>query len=533
MKDTLFLLVQKLLSNNKIHFDKKELSFQIQSHPSYPSLHAVTGVLDHFNIENVAAEVPVDLETLKQLPDSFLAQIHTDKGNDLVVVEKNSKESNYHIFSANNKKEKYTESVFLEKFTGIIVAIEKPENETVESSGVKNKFLLGILVGALVFIVFYKNPELSVIGHLFLSLVGIMISLVILKQENGEETVIGNAFCSGNTEKKDCDAVLSSKGAALIKGHKLSDLSLIYFSGLTISTLLLLPNFSVVYLISFLAFPITLYSIYYQYAVVKKWCLLCLTIVGVLWLQSAIALINIQALNNYSFYPIVLSLLGFTSVYIIWNYLKPLFLDVNSLKKDKIEHIKFKRNYALFDSLLQKSPTLNTRVNSSKEIIFGNKDSKLEIVVVTNPFCGHCRPVHKVIEDILKRYKNNVKIIIRFNIAIDNLDANGVRVASRLIELFNTKSEQECLQAMHDIYEGEEVGRWLSKWGNTQNIEVSLSVLEVEKEWCTKNAINFTPEILLNGKSYPKEYKREDLLFFVEELEESCCTETVNTQLVN
>ena len=50
MKSPLSLIVKKLLSKNAISFDKKELDFQIQSHPSYPSLHAITGVLDHFNI---------------------------------------------------------------------------------------------------------------------------------------------------------------------------------------------------------------------------------------------------------------------------------------------------------------------------------------------------------------------------------------------------------------------------------------------------------------------------------------------------
>jgi hypothetical protein len=33
---------------------------------------------------------------------------------------------------------------------------------------------------------------------------------------------------------------------------------------------------------------------------------------------------------------------------------------------------------------------------------------------------------------------------------------------------------------------------------------------------------NFTPEILINGHSFPKEYDRADLVYFVEDLYESC-----------
>ena len=82
MKDYLIYVTVQLLKKNAIFFDKQELAFQIQSHPSYPSLHAVTGVLDHFNIDNIAAEVPQNLETLLELPNCFLAQVETEKGKD-------------------------------------------------------------------------------------------------------------------------------------------------------------------------------------------------------------------------------------------------------------------------------------------------------------------------------------------------------------------------------------------------------------------------------------------------------------------
>ena len=77
-----------LLKKNAISFDKEELFFQIQSHPSYPSLHSITGVFDHFNIENIAARVPKTQEVLDQLPNSFIAQINDeDKKQELIKVE--------------------------------------------------------------------------------------------------------------------------------------------------------------------------------------------------------------------------------------------------------------------------------------------------------------------------------------------------------------------------------------------------------------------------------------------------------------
>lgn len=534
MKDTLFILVERLLKNNKIPFDKEELSFQIQSHPSYPSLHAITGVLDHFNIENVAADVPVNIDTLNQLPNCFLAQVNIEKGNDLVIVEKNEKTNNFTLFHSNQNKEKVTTNKFLEQFTGIIVAVEKNENSvsTNTNSSFTSKALTAITLLSVGFFIINKSTNISSILFLLLSFVGTIMSLAILRQEQGYTTAIGEAFCSGETEKKDCNAVLTSDGAKIFKDIKLSDLSLIFFTTLTIFSAFLHPNLEILKIISILSFPVTLYSIYYQYTVVKKWCLLCLSIVGVLWAQLTISLYNLPInfeLITYNETIIFTAILSF--VYLAWHYLKPIFSELNTLKKEKIEFIKFKRNFALFDSLLKKSATIDTKLNSDSEIVFGNKNSSLEIVIITNPFCGHCKPVHKLVEDILNRYKNNVKIIIRFNISINDEKSNGVIVTSRLIEIYNTLGKEECIKAMNVIYGGEDTSKWSSIFGETENIKTYLEVLNTEKEWCTNNGINFTPEILINGKAYPKEYKREDLIFFIEELEENCYVNTTSNTI--
>ena len=84
-----------------------------------------------------------------------------------------------------------------------------------------------------------KKPDIGSLLFFIISILGIAISIALKKQELGQKTLLGNAFCSGESEKRDCDSVLTSKGAYIYKGFKLSDLSLVYFSGLTISTFLL------------------------------------------------------------------------------------------------------------------------------------------------------------------------------------------------------------------------------------------------------------------------------------------------------
>ncbi len=521
MKDSLLYLVQLLLKKNNISFDKDELFFQIQSHPSYPSLHAVTGVLDHFGIENVAAEVFVDANTLHQLPDCFLGQIDASKEKDLVIIEK--KKESYWLYYSENKKEKLTTAEFLTTFTGILVAVEGTlvAKTTKHHSRFMRITILALVISFLGFLLVQKDISIPIGVHFLLSIIGGMISIAILKQELGLLTIMGNAFCAEVNDKKDCDAVLTSKGASVIKGYKLSDLSVLYFTSLALFTFFSIEEPTLVYIISGLAIPITLYSLYYQYVVVKKWCLLCVSIVTVLWAQTLIFIVTAEvALHKIAFKDIII-FAGIVLISgIVWSYVKPLLQEVNELRKEKITQLRFKRNFELFNSLLQKSPVINSKIKNSKEIVLGNPNANVVITSITNPFCVHCRPVHQQLDQILYQYQEDVKIVIRFNVNTRNHVDDTVKVASRLVELYHTEGKEVCLQAMNDIYQGEAPDTWLQKWGDCIEKELYISELAQQSLWCVTHNINFTPEILVNGRSYPKEYDRSDLIFFIEDLVE-------------
>ncbi|WP_103071255.1 vitamin K epoxide reductase family protein [Aquimarina sediminis] len=521
MKDSLVNLVQTLLNKNKISFDQEELAFQIQSHPSYPSLHSITGVLDHFNIENIAAQVPVDSSTLEQLPNCFLAQVSSNNVKSLVTIEKKGK--SYLVYDSEKKKENTSESEFLKKFTGVVVAVEKTDTTLIGSKSNKNRQYIGFgLLGVLTIFLLLRNTD-SIYNTTFLllSILGLIISVAIVKQDLGLQTSIGDAFCSETDDKKDCDVVLNSKGAKILGGYKLSDFSILFFSIITVLTLIQITNPVLSYSISLLVVPITLYSLYYQHNVVKKWCLLCLSIVGVLWLQALISLLaNTYFISIELTDIVVLGVIGVSSL-LGWSYIKPIIAEVKDLREEKIAGVKFRRNFALFERMLNKSPGLDTRINESQEIVLGSLTSDLEIVVITNPFCGHCRPVHKHIEEILNRYENDVKVIIRFNVNAQNTQSEVASITSRLLEVYNIKGEKKCMKAMTDIYGGEKPDTWYKKWGNCQEKEKYTLELKKQHNWCMKNAINFTPKVLINGQSFPTEYKLSDLIFFIEDLKES------------
>ena len=74
---------------------------------------------------------------------------------------------------------------------------------------------------------------------------------------------------------------------------------------------------------------------------------------------------------------------------------------------------------------------------------------------------------------------------------------------------------------MHDIYGEMNTTTWLTTWGLSTQEELYINTLERQYNWYVENGINFTPEILIDGYSFPSEYEREDLTYFIEELSEA------------
>ncbi len=523
MDKTVLTLLRKLEINS---IPKEELSFQIKSHPSYPSLHSITGVLSHFNIDNIALDVPVNEETLAQLPKSFIAQIKTEQGEDFAVVSNDG--LYYEVIFSDNKKNKYPIDEFSEKFTGIMVGVEKDEN-LVDTKSNRSFFTTGLWILTVLLLLgiwFASKPNLFISLFLLASFIGVYVSVSIVKQEQGLQTTLGDAFCSGENEKSDCDSVINSNGALLFGVFKLSDLSLIYFIGLALFsylTIILNMSSALTYSFGLLAVLITVYSLYYQAFVVKAWCGLCLSIVGVLWIQAAIVLFDIKSITAFSFYmrDAIVAGFSFFLVTAIWLFSKPIIESLKELKEEKIKYFKFKRNFNLFNTLIQKSNSISTTISNISEIVYGDRKNSLPITIITNPFCGHCKAVHTLVEYIYSKYSETTNITIRFNINAIEIDSDVVKITSRLIELYHLEGPELSLKAMHAIYAGQNTESWLKEWGECYDPTTYIKVLEKENNWCTENKINFTPEILIDGKSFPKEYDRSDLVFFIEELHEN------------
>ncbi|WP_299768323.1 vitamin K epoxide reductase family protein [uncultured Dokdonia sp.] len=524
MQDQLFNILDKLLVTNKIRLNKEELKLQLLSHPSYPSLHALTGVLKHFGVPNLALQVPTDKDTLDQLPPTFIANVKGDQGMHLGLIEK--KDANVHIYTDHKQVKTVSNDTFFDIWDGIIVAVEKDETikegKGASSSKIWQWAFISIALG--IGISLLSKSFIFEGIHYFLSTIGLILGVLIVGHSLGLESSSTASICN-LSEKTSCDAVLNSKGAKIGGLLTLSDASIIAFAGYTLtycfSLLGSIPINGVIVALSFLAIPFVLYSIYYQASVLKKWCPLCLGIASVLILQAVAAIVtgNSTAFLSVGIEEIGIYVLSLVIIMGIWFMVKPLLHKKVALDKLKIESNKFKRNFSIFNTLLGENDSITNDIVLPKEIVLGNRDALLEVVLVTSPLCFYCKQAHTDIENVLKQVSNDIKVIIRFNVNVEDTEGEGFQITSRLIHAYNTEGELACIKMMHEVYQSDvDLKQWLKK---QPAFDADYSdVLNAQKEWCTQNNINFTPALYIQGNQFPREYDRNDLPLFIEDLVE-------------
>ncbi|MFK8102246.1 MAG: vitamin K epoxide reductase family protein [Saprospiraceae bacterium] len=524
MSEQLYFILEQLIQRYQIYIPSAELKLQLQSHPSYPSLHALTGVLTHFGIENIALRVPTDEATLAQLPPYFVANVSYQKQMELVLVEKEA--TSLKIFYEKGKVLSVDVSDFLATWNGIVVAIEKNENllesTTNRTLEISKKIALAFAVIFLSIIVYFQASAVAAI-HFLLSLVGLGLSIIIIQHKFGLNAATTNRFCN-LSETTSCEAVLHSKGAKLLGWIKMSDLSLLSFINYSLIWILFfisgITNYSLLWLASLFALPFVGYAIIYQAKVVKKWCPLCLAVATILILQ-AVLVATTQLTSAWSFPNILASvfiLLSISGTTLSWLFLKPLLTKTFALEKIEIAYYKFKRNFEVFKTLHRKNELLSATTSIAGELVFGNQNAAVHLLLVTNPLCFYCKQAHRDIEQLLHQGKDKLKLTIRFNARPTEKERVDYQVITHLYHSYHTEGPAACLKKLSTVYAEEvDLEAWLAAQETLTNTNYE-QIFEQQEEWGQTNGINFTPALYLNERAFPQAYQRSDLIYFVEDL---------------
>lgn len=496
--------------SQNIHIDKEEFKFQVETHTNFPSLLAFTDALSFFDIPNIAIKLPFD-ET-ENLENSFVALLKNE--NQLSSLYHVTKDRDFYFLKENNKVKKLTKEELKKQWQEIVLLIEAPKKYIIKSNYKTNKYtFIALFTVIFVAFVYYFSNSLSFVLFSILSIFGLILSVEALKTELGIESKISQSFCN-TIPNADCGQVINSPKIKWLQKIKISDISFWFFASQLLAIFVFLiaqlssQFFSIMIIGLASSLPLTLYSIYFQYKIEKKWCPICLLIIGNVYIEFAFLLffntsiqLNVHSLVLFSF---ILSIIaGF--VYL----LKPIFIEKKNVNEKYVKQLRFSRNYEIFKNTLIKT---ETQFFEKEYIIIGNRESKHRISIITNPLCGYCKDSHHIMDKIFFRFKNDIAISVRFNY---DKNSSIKELYLRLGEIYESNGDNDFMFALKNWFENKNLDNWLNKFGNYENTKgIEKKLIEIANENKEKE-LNFTPNIFLNQYNYPSQYERENLDYFI------------------
>ena len=489
---------------------------KLLSHPDYPSLAAITGVLKDLNIESTAIEVKKD--QFVKLPTPFLAHWNANGGEFIVVENARDPERRFHQF--------------FKKWKGVVVLAEKPQDWSHEENRQwlkreKNKTSAAAIEIILLFVFvaasFFSQRQWQYFTLMFIAVAGIFLSWIIISVEIGFD----NRFAR-QIWRNDRKTLIESKVTAFVSW---GDVGFIWFSFLL--TTLLIGSFTdtlhgiFYYLCALATFSISsvFISIYYQWQVIKKWCRPCLVVASLLFLQFTVLAPQLKELSgrNFSFDGSMFFVFLLSLVSAFWLTVRSLLIRNRKIESESFANRRIKNDPRIFIALLKKQRRIDT-TPFENDLQLGNPDAHWQFVVACSPYCYYCRNAYEILNDMVKRI--DIGLTVRFAFSINNteqdISLNAVRYILQLLESSDIGYRKTIF---HDWYETMNLEEFSASHHLDEGSETVLAGLpELHASWSEKNEIQFTPSIFINGYELPAQYSTEDL----KELFENIDLEEIN-----
>jgi len=508
----LTLLIKKL----RVPVSPSTIKKDLESHPEYPSLLALSDCLTSWKIPNEAYRLDKQAFKAEELSYPFIAHLSDEGGRFILVHEINDGRIKYN--DERGSSQIFTEREFLKKWNGIILYAQKHE-ESGESNyrqalvkewlnALRVPFLMVIVLATLLIEVTFNLPYLILV---VLKFVGITVSvLLVMYTINANNPFIQN-FCSLG-RKNDCNAILKSDAAKITSWLSWSEVGMFYFMG---SFICLLFNPSSVILLMWLniaCLPYTFYSIGYQFKQ-KNWCILCCSVQAILWIEGLVFMLNYPLSRPSSVFEVVSVILCLLFPVAVWAVLKPLLLRSEQTQPLNQQLRKFKYNSELFKQLLTNQPRYVVS-DDLMAITLGNKEAENVITMVSNPFCGPCATTHKLLDEWLED-RDDIQLKVIFTTANQD-DDSRTKVARHVAALGLLKDKEVVKKALNDWYSlnSKKYETWAERYPVGFNGETS-AVTEKQRIWCNMAEISFTPTILINGYKLVEPYRLEDIKYLL------------------
>lgn len=522
----------------QVNVSRTYIRQQLEAHPAYPSLLAVTDVLSELHIENMSLRVSVD--QLSQLPQPMIAHLVIN-GDDFFTVVTGAGDSITYLHPASDRQVSADKEQFGKIFTGFVLLADGAAGVAEKNYALRvreeKQWLLsfslpavlvvaGVLALCVVGFLLYGQRALAPVAFSLLALCGAVISALLVWYDADRHNPLLQKVCTAG-KQVDCHEVLDAAQSTLF-GIKWSVIGFAYFTG--ILTCMAVAGMGqgalsgVLGWFSLLALPYTVFSIYYQARVAKKWCVLCLAVQVVLLLQAGV----IIAGGYLSAFPwslagvaaIVQVLIPMLVLLALVHVLVANFRQIREGRVLKMELYRLKHSPEVFDAVLNRQRS-TSRPPIDMGIRIGNPDAQHTIVKVCNPFCGPCAQAHVLIDELVKHNPSfNVQII--FTASTSDYRTSPVRHLMAIAEKGDVVQTQQALDdwygSKHKVYE-----TFAEKYPMNGELAKQDNKIQLMYDWCKNEQIRVTPTMFISDTrgsatdtmyQLPDNYGVADLKYF-------------------
>lgn len=515
--DNTVAAVQQLVDHYRIHVSNETVSNDLRSHPAYPSLKSVSDAFTLWKVENYAAEV--DQTELFELTDPFIAHIKENEAEKLFVVYRVSEAAVVYA-EAYRKRRSMKLPEFLSKWDGIVLMInpskgagennytQKRQNERIKSSLLQLLIILGVCTtGYFLADILLSRTSLTLSwwGLLVMKLIGSILAVLAIRIEQGERSEIIDKLCHFG-KQSDCKAIINDKEAHVYGWISLAGVSLVYFLASLMALLILRASadtpFTALTLLNILTIPVCAYSIYYQWAVRKKWCPLCLGIVVVLLAEFVLLYRNITT----DFQPgdlFIVAMCFLAVTVLLLTYSAFLRADTEAFKSNA-SFLKLKRDPSVFENALGRMERKDVPIGVHSFIV-GEPGAPSTITAFLSLTCNPCKRAFIKLDELLSS-TNDYKL----DVVLSTKDA---QVFDQFYYIYQTRGPAVFLEALRNWYASNGEVNLKASYGVPADYVNPDSARQEHIAVFMQSGIEFTPTIFIQGYKIPSSYDIEDLAY--------------------
>lgn len=500
----------------------------IKSDPDFPSLKSICNFFDNYSIINYALRI--EEKDLFDIDRPFLARIN-DKGWKIILVY-NMKKGRV-IFTDSVVGKKFMSiQYFIKIWDGVIIITETESKsdqtdfrlrkaDEIISKGIVDFTLILILITVLYGLLLHKTDTIGEITLLnvtiiFTHMLGLVFSIFLFRNELNIKSSFTEKLCHISTNT-DCEAVTESGVSKIFGSVTWAEIGVVYFSGglIILSLINGIESISVIKVLSICSIPYPIFSVFYQWLKIKKWCPLCLSVQLILMIEFLILLRVEGFVTNTSVF--LTSALIFSTIFILTMLNKYLIINKSERDDYKIKFLKLKRDPELFLQEFKKS----TRIVLPKSdllLTFGDLRSEVVITAFLSPYCSTCSAKFFDILDLINK-KSKFKVRLVFPNVKDDMTSRLLRQLCLYVESGN---KEESLMLLEKWY--------MTDKNLKQKIIDDLKIhddppgydkmINQNQELFRTGNIQSVPTILVNDYILPQMYALDELKYHVNEIKQ-------------